>query len=89
MKRLVMLSLAATLLANSGCHLFSKKKNPAAPKESPTVATDVEKDFMHRWIEKRTFELVSQGKSAADARTQAVAEFKAQYLYTDAARQAK
>jgi hypothetical protein len=44
---------------------------------------------MQRWIEKRTFDLVSQGKSPSAARAQSVAEFKAQYGYTDAARQAK
>jgi len=76
-------------MANSGCHLFSKKKNPVAPKESPTVATDVEKEFMHRWVDKRSSELVSQGKSPADAQAQAVAEFKVKFNYTDAARQAK
>lgn len=89
MKRLVPLLLAAALLANTSCHLFSKKKNPAAPKESPSMATDVEKDFMHRWIEKRTNELVTQGKSQADAQAQATAEFRVKYNYTDAARQAK
>jgi hypothetical protein len=89
MKRLVTLTLAAALLANTACHLFSKKKNPAAQKESPTMATDVEKDFMHRWIEKRSADLVIQGKSAADARAQATEEFKAKFNYTDAARQAK
>ncbi|HMD62184.1 MAG TPA: hypothetical protein VKG78_12165 [Opitutaceae bacterium] len=89
MKRLVTLSLAAALLANSACHMFSKKKNPAAPKESPSMATDVEKDFMHRWIEKRTGELISLGKSPADARAQATDEFKTKFSYTDAARQAK
>ena len=89
MKRLVLLTLAAALLSNSACHIFSKKKNPVAPKESPTFATDVEKDFMHRWIEKRTNELVIQGKSPADARAQAAAEFKVKFSYTDAAKQAK
>lgn len=89
MKRLVPLLLAAALLSNSACHMFSKKKNPAAPKESPNVAADVEKDFMHRWIEKRTNELVAQGRAPADARAQATAEFKTTYNYTDAARQAK
>jgi hypothetical protein len=89
MKRLVTLTLAALLLSNSACHLFSKKKKPAGPKESTTVATDVEKDFMHRWIEKRSSELVSQGKSPSDAQAQATAEFKAKFNYTDAARQAK
>jgi hypothetical protein len=90
MKRLVLLTLAAALLlGNSACHIFSKKKNPVAPKESSTFATDVEKDFMHRWIEKRTNELVAQAKSPADARAQATAEFKVKFSYTDAAKQAK
>jgi hypothetical protein len=89
MKRLVPTLLAATVLANSGCHLFSSKKNPAAPKESKTVAADVEKDFMHRWIDKRTSELVAQGSTAAAARSQAVAEFKATYTYVDTAKQAQ
>jgi hypothetical protein len=88
MKRFVLIALTAALLANTSCHLFSKKKAPA-PKASPNVATDVEKDFMKRWLDKRTFELVSQGKSAAAAHAQALAEFKAAYGYTDAARQAK
>jgi hypothetical protein len=89
MKRLAPILLAAVLLAGSGCHLFSKKKAPATPKPSPMVATDVEKDFMHRWIEKRTAELVAQGSSPVTAQVQATAEFKSKYNYTDAARQAK
>jgi len=89
MKRLVTLILAAALLADSACHMFSRKKNPVAPKESPTMAVDVEKDFMQRWIDKRASELAAQGKSTADARAQATSEFKARYPYTDAARQAK
>lgn len=89
MKRLVPLTLAAALLATCGCHMFSKKKNPAAPKESPTVATDVEKDFMKRWIDKRAAELVAAGTAPAAARDQATAEFKVKFSYTDAAQQAK
>ncbi|MGA2015345.1 MAG: hypothetical protein ABSH26_00205 [Opitutaceae bacterium] len=89
MKRLVTLTLAAALLANSACHLFSKKRNPVAPKESPTMAIDVEKDFMHRWIDKRSSDLVAQGKAPADARAQAVAEFKSKFSYTDVAKQVK
>jgi len=89
MKRLVPLTLAAVLLACSGCHMFSKKKPPATPKLNPNVATDVEKDFMKRWIEKRTADLVAQGNSPVASRAQAEAEFKATYNYTDAARQAK
>ena len=89
MKRFVTLTLAAALLASSACHMFSKKKNPAAPKESLTIAADVEKDFMPRWIDKRANDLIAQGKLPADARAQAVADFKVKYNYTDAAKQAK
>ena len=85
MKRLVPFALAAVLLAGTACHMFSSKKNPAAPKESKTVASDVEKDFMHRWIDKRTADLVASGTAPTDARAQAVAEFKANYSYTRAA----
>jgi hypothetical protein len=69
--------------------MFSSKKNPAAPKESKTVATDVEKDFMRRWVDKRTSDLVTQGTPAAAAHDQAVAEFKATYTYVDTAKLAK
>jgi hypothetical protein len=85
-----MLALAAVLVADSGCHLFSKKKKQdGPPKQNPAVATDVEKDFMHRWIDKRTADLVAQGSSQDAAKAQAEAEFKAKYAYTDAARQQK
>jgi hypothetical protein len=89
MKRLAPLTLAAVLLAGAGCHMFAKNKNPSAPKESSNVAVDVEKDFMHRWIDKRTADLVALGSSPAAARQQATAEFNAKYNYTDAARQQK
>lgn len=89
MKRLIAAALVSVLFANFGCHMFSRNKNPAAPKESSTAATDVEKDFMHRWTDKRTGELVAQGLPTDVARAQALAEFKAKYPYTDAAQQAK
>ena len=54
MKRLVPFALAAALFADSGCHIFSKKKNHVAPKESKSLASDTEKDFMHRWKDKRS-----------------------------------
>jgi hypothetical protein len=89
MKRLVPFALAAVLLTGSACHMFSSKKNPAAPKESKTVAADVEKDFMHRWIDKRTADLEASGKAPSDARAQAVAEYKVNYAFTNTAAQAK
>jgi hypothetical protein len=69
--------------------MFSKSKNPAAPKESGTVAADDERDFMNRWLDKRTAELVAAGTPTVSARAQAVSEFKAKYAYLDVARQAK
>jgi hypothetical protein len=89
MKRIVPVALACVLFANLGCHMFSKSRNPSAPKESGTAAAEVEKDFMRRWTDKRTAELVTQGVPIDNARVQAVAEFKAKFDYTDAARQAK
>jgi ribosomal protein S11 len=89
MKRLFPLMLALALVATTGCHIFSKKKNPSAPTGSKTAAADVEKDFMHRWIDKRTTELVAQGSSPEAAQLQATTEFKVRFNYTDAARNAK
>jgi hypothetical protein len=89
MKRLAPFALAAVLLTQTGCHLFSKKKNPAAPKESKTVAADTEKDFMVRWIDKRSADLVAKGSSADAAHAQAVAEYKSTFPYTKTVDQAK
>lgn len=89
MKRLVLPALTAALIVSSGCHMFSSKKNPSAPKESKTVATDVEKDFMRRWIDKRSADLAAQGKSPDVAHDQAVEEFKATYIYMKTAQQAR
>ncbi len=69
--------------------MFSKKKNPSAPKESKTLASDDEKDFMQRWIDKRANDLVAQGLAAKAAHDQAVAEFKATFTHLKAAQQAK
>jgi hypothetical protein len=89
MKRLVPFTLAAVLLTSSACHMFSSKKNPAAPKESKHVAADVEKDFMQRWIDKRAADLAAQGRTPDAAHEQAVTEFKATFTYTSVAAQAK
>jgi hypothetical protein len=90
MKRLAPYFLAAAaLLTCSACHMFSSKKNPAAPKDSKTVAIDVEKDFMRRWIDKRTGDLEAQGRAPDVAHAQAVADFKAQFVYTSVAASAK
>jgi hypothetical protein len=82
MKRFVLLPLAALVLTATGCHIFTWKKKAATPKPSTAYATEVEKDFMHRWIEKRTADLVAQGRGAAEARDQAVADYRRTYSYT-------
>jgi hypothetical protein len=84
MKRLAPIACLALLLAGTGCHLFSKKE-PATPKEKPDIASQVEADFMQRWIDKRTGELVASGSTPAAAHDRAVAEFRTQYSYTEAA----
>jgi hypothetical protein len=89
MKRLVPAALTLALFANLGCHMFSKSKNPAAPKESSTVAADDERDFMNRWLDKRTADLVTAGTPTGAARAQAVAEFKEKYSYLASAKNAK
>lgn len=89
MKRLVPFALAAVLLTSSACHMFSSKKNPAAPKESKTVAIDDERDFMRRWIDKRTSDLEALGRTPEVAHAQAVSEFKATFSYTTVAATAK
>jgi hypothetical protein len=90
MKRFVPVLLSLALLATAGCQWFtSKKKTPKPPKDTPNVAQDVEKDFMHRWLDKRTAELEAQGLNADAAHARAVAEFKATYAYTGVAQQAK
>ena len=53
------------------------------------MAADVEKDFMLRWIDKRTTDLMAQGRTQDSAHAQAVAEFKATFSYTIVAAQAK
>ena len=89
MKRL---SLAAYVLAGAlalgGCaHLpfFSKTPKLKPPKESSKIATDTENELFERWVAKRSNELVSQGKSPAEARAQAIAEFKQKFWATEVA----
>jgi hypothetical protein len=94
MKRFSRLLLALSALALvAGCsHLpFIGKKthydDDAATKEkkSKTLASDTEKEFKGRWMEKRVGELVGQGLSPDSAKAQANAEFRAKYSVTNAA----
>ena len=76
--RLFLTALSLTALISTGC-LFSQK--PAKGKEDPRIAGSVEESFKLRWIEKRAGELVTQGKAAEAARTQAAAEFAERYVF--------
>jgi hypothetical protein len=78
-QRLSLLCLALTALFTTGC-LFSKKSS--APKENPAIAGSVEETFKVRWLEKRTAELVAQGKAADVARTQATDEFRERFAFS-------
>ena len=82
--------LAVLLLAalfSGGCahfHVpfFGKKTTPPGPmgpKDTGQVATETEKDFRTRWVDKRSAELISQGQSPDAANAQALAEFKQKY----------
>ena len=83
MKRLLPPLLLCAALTASGCHLFSQKgSDPTAQKPHATVATEVETDFMKRWVDHRTGELVAQGTAPGDARKEAAAEFKTRFSYT-------
>ena len=91
MKRPPVILTAAFLAAGycSGCsHIpfFGKKTvQPGPPKEGRHVATDTERDFKVRWVDRRSAELVSQGMPAEGARAQATAEFDRIFSATHAA----
>jgi len=92
MKRLPRLLLALSALAlAAGCsHIpfIGKKKapdDPSKPKQTKALATDTEKEFKQRWVDKRVSELVGQGMSPESAHTQASSEFRQKYSVTNAA----
>jgi hypothetical protein len=69
--------------------LLSGKANntaPKPPKESSHIATESEKDFKVRWVDKRTADLVSQGLAPDAARAQATAEFDQKFSATHVAK---
>lgn len=82
MTRSVLLScLALAFLA--GCS-FARKASK--PRENPAISREVEESFQKRWVDRRSGELVAQGKAADAARTQAEAEFRERYEFTQAAK---
>jgi hypothetical protein len=86
MKRLVPFALAGLLVACAGCHHSAKKK---APTDTKYVASDTERDFMKRWIDKRTAELVTKGMDPQAAHQQAVGDYKTTFAYTRTVGQAQ
>jgi PBP1b-binding outer membrane lipoprotein LpoB len=79
-----LISLLAGAIALSGCHSSHK------PKPNPAVATEVEQEFMQRWVDQRVHDYLAQGKFNTDAaaRAQATNDFYQQYPYTTLAQKA-
>ncbi len=67
------------LLLFPGC-LFSKRSS--RPKENTSITGEVQDTFRKRWLDKRTAELVAQGRDAAAARAQAETEFSNAYDFS-------
>jgi hypothetical protein len=90
MKRisLIGLGMLAVALGTAGCSsipFIGKRKHPSnsgPDRVSSHVATDTERDFMDRWIAKRSGELVAQGQSPDAANEQAMAEFRQTFAAT-------
>ena len=92
MNRLPRLLLAVSALAlAAGCsHIpFIGKKtsydDSISKKDSKSLASDTEKEFKQRWMDKRVTELVGQGMSPDSAKAQANEEFRTKYSVTNAA----
>ncbi|MCF7688465.1 MAG: hypothetical protein K9M98_00255 [Cephaloticoccus sp.] len=77
---LLLLLLALPLCP--GC-FSSKTKAP----EDKAITVQIEQSFKHRWIEKRSAELIGQGKSPEEALSQSVREFRERYEFTSAAQE--
>jgi hypothetical protein len=86
----VRLVVLAAALGCGGCsHIpfIGKKKNPTEPKQTKYIATEAEKEFEGRWVDKRSAELIAQGQAADTARSQSEAEFMKKFPATTIARQ--
>jgi hypothetical protein len=68
----------AVLSFATGCQMFGKSK---VKKDDPAIASGVEADFRHRWMEHRIVELTATGLDATAARQQAETEFRDKYAY--------
>jgi hypothetical protein len=74
----LLLALALVAALNSGCFL---RRTPKPPKESTSIASEVEATFRQRWVDQRIGQLKAQGVAADAARAQAEAEFREKYEY--------
>ncbi len=74
--------LALILVIGSGCTSLRR-----SPPERP-IASEVEHEFKERWVQRRTLELVKEGKAAdaLQARRIAQDEFKQHYEFTSDAK---
>lgn len=85
----VMAGIAAGTAGCSHIPFFgTRNKSPKGDKTSKYVATDTEKEFMARWVDRRSAELISQGQSAESAQAQAQKEFYDKFPSTVLAQQA-
>lgn len=78
---LVTLVLASVL--GAGCSLLKKS---STPKESSALAAETDQILLQRWVDKRSAELIAQGQTNDAAKTQAMAEFRERYGYTNTAK---
>jgi hypothetical protein len=79
LKQSLFLGLTLLVLSfSTGCHMFGKSK---VRKEDPAIASGVEADFKHRWMDHRIAELTATGLDATAARQQAETEFRDKYAY--------
>lgn len=83
MYRVSSLLALLAIIGTAGCFHWKKSSEP---KENPRVATQMEIEFMQRFVDKRSGELVAQGRTPAEAHDLAVAEFRKRYAYTIPAR---
>lgn len=74
-----LVALLMLVPALSGCAGLRKKA------EEKPVTTQVEENFKHRWVEKRSAEIAGQGIAQDEARRRALTEFREKYEYTGAA----
>lgn len=75
--RLLFTALAAALALSLGACRSSKH-----PRESNSIAAEMEANFKQRWLEKCAGELTQAGQTPAAARAQAEKEFAERYDFT-------